>query len=269
MQKETIEEKQNKFIQSIDIIYNKAIDWVTWRGEPPAQVIWKKYLKKYDNDKYLATKWLIKWQYYKTFSTWFAAWIWGLAMLPFTLPADLTSSLFIELRMIWAIAYIWWYDLSSKKAKTLILMCLLWWNVKKVLQNAWIKIWEKTIKGILTKIPEQMFIEINKKIWISLFSKLSWRWIISVSKAVPIMWWFIWWWINMYYTKGIWEKALELFIVDSMTKEEKEKYSINENKETMLQKLNKIKNNSKEFVKNSNFKENLKSIKEGFKKSGK
>ena len=216
--------EQSKFMDSLNMIYDKAVSWITGSDIPPAQKMWDKYLEKYDNNKYLASIALIRIQYYKTFWTGFVSWMWWLMFLPITLPADLTSSLFIEMRMIWAIAYIWWYDLSSRKAKSLVFMCLLWWGVKKILKNSWIKLWQKTIKNALAKIPEKAFIAINKKLWVQLFAKLSGKWVVSISKAVPVLWGFIGWWINIYYTKWVWKKALNLFIIDDMTDEEKEKY---------------------------------------------
>ena len=221
-QEEENESSQSKFIKSLNVLYEKAISWITGSDIPPAQKMWEKYLEKYNWNKYLATTALIKMQYYKTFWTGFASWLWWITFLPFTLPADLSSSLFIEMRMLWAIAYVWWYDLKSQKAKSLVFVCLLWWSVKRVLKNAWVKLWQKTIKNALAKIPEKMFIEINKKVWIQLFAKLSWKWFISVSKAIPILWGIIWWGINIYYTKWVWKRALDLFIIENMTKKEKE-----------------------------------------------
>lgn len=235
------EEEKSKFIKTMNIIYDKATSGMTWTDIPPAQKLANKYIEKYKGDKYLAAKALIRSQWYKTFWTWFVSWLWWLPLLPFSLPADLTSSLFIEMRMIASIACVWWYSISSDKVRTLTFMCLLWWWVKKNLKNAWIKVWKKITQDMLKKVPNKVFVELNKKIWMQLFSKIWTKWVISTSRAVPVMWWFIWWWVNLYYTRGVWKKAINTFILWWLSDEEIEKYWLDKENISLKDKIKNIK----------------------------
>lgn len=48
----------------------------------------------------------------------------GMMAMPFTIPANFASVLYIQLRMIAAIAYMGGYDLEDKKVKSMIVACM-------------------------------------------------------------------------------------------------------------------------------------------------
>lgn len=96
-----------------------------------------------------------------------------------------------------------------------------------MLKGSGIKVWQKITKNLIAKVPEKVFVEINKKVWIQLFSKIWSKWLIWTTRAIPIMWWFIWWWVNIYFTNWVWNRALETFIIDWLSEEDIKKYNIN------------------------------------------
>lgn len=57
-------------------------------------------------------------------STGFLTGLGGLMAMPFTIPVNFASVLYIQLRMIAAIAYMGGYDLDDKKVKTMIIGCM-------------------------------------------------------------------------------------------------------------------------------------------------
>ena len=67
---------------------------------------------------------LIRWQIAKTASSGFLTGLGGVLTILITLPADLGSAYFIQLRMIAAIAYMGGYDAKSEQVRTLSYVCL-------------------------------------------------------------------------------------------------------------------------------------------------
>ncbi len=228
---------QDKFSETLNTIYEKTIGWMAGTWDSPAKKMADHYMEKNNNDPQKAARALVTTQKVKTFSTGFVYSLWWIPALPVTLPADLTSALFIEIRMIAAVAIIWWYDPDSKEVRTLIFLCLIWWNIKKWLKWMWIKVWKETVKALIKKMPARMMIEINKKIWIRLFTKVGTKWAAGTTKWLPLVGWFIGGWMNAFFTDQVGKKAIAMFITDTLNEEENAQIEAQENKQPFQQRL--------------------------------
>ena len=89
----------------LDKVYGFVIDGLP-RFDKPINTLVAEYKDKY-NDTEKAINVLIRNQKLKCSTTGFVTGLGGLLTLPVTLPADLVSSLYIELRMIAAIAAVY------------------------------------------------------------------------------------------------------------------------------------------------------------------
>lgn len=207
---------QDKFSETLNTIYEKTIGWMAGTQDSPAKKMADYYMKKNNNNPEKAAKALVTTQKVKTFSTGFVYSLGGIPALPVTLPADLTSALFIEIRMIAAVAIIGGYDPNSKEVRTLIFLCLIWGNIKKWLKWMWIKAGKETVKAIIKKMPAKMMIEINKKIWIRLFAKVGTKWAAGTTKWLPLVGWFIWGGMNAFFTDQVWKKAISMFVLNNL-----------------------------------------------------
>jgi EcsC protein family len=67
---------------------------------------------------------LISWQVAKAGATGFITGVGGMLTLPVAIPANLASVLYIQIRMIGAIAYLRGYDVRSDQVRTLVVACL-------------------------------------------------------------------------------------------------------------------------------------------------
>lgn len=76
---------------------------------------------------------LIRWQNTKSATSGFITGLGGLITLPVALPANITSVLFVQIRMIAAIAQLGGYDVKDDKVKTLVFACLTANSAKEVL----------------------------------------------------------------------------------------------------------------------------------------
>ena len=203
---------EEKFMEILDNLYDKSIKWDVKFKFDSAESLWKSFLDKYGIKK-LACEKLIFNQVAKTSTSGFFASIWWIIALPVTIPTDMYITLLVEIRMIISIAYIWGYDLKSVELKTMVYAILLWKDVKDVFVKVWLKpIWKKITTELVKQVPAKVLIWINKKIWIMLFAKFWWKWLIQIWLSIPLVWWIIWWWINYYFTNKRGKIAIDSFI---------------------------------------------------------
>ena len=79
----------------------------------------------------------------------------GVITLPVTLPADLVSSLIMQINMIVAIAIIRGYDVESEEIRTLVFLCIIGNSIGDVLKQAGVKVLTNyTAKTILPKLTQ-------------------------------------------------------------------------------------------------------------------
>jgi uncharacterized protein (DUF697 family) len=171
----------NLLIKILDMAYDKAI--------APAIVMGDNYLEG-KGDLNAQVNLLIKYQVAKTSATGFLTGMGGLITLPVAIPADVAATIYVQTKMIAAIAHMGGYDIRDDKVKTLVYVCLVGDAVKDVLTEISVGIVRRslirasgkslskvlpflggviggTINGVTTKaigkIAKKMFIE-NKKI---------------------------------------------------------------------------------------------------------
>lgn len=129
---------------------------------------------------------LINWQCVRSGAIGFTTNLGGLATIPFALPAEFTSVLFVQIRMIAAIAKMGGYDLKSDKVKTLVLCSLVGDSVISTVKTAGIKIVEKTAHKLIEKIPNELIKEINRIVGYRLITKFGEKGIINLGKLIPV-----------------------------------------------------------------------------------
>ena len=112
---------QKLIMQSLEWAYAKAVNGVVGLGS--AEELAQEYLKEGDSLPEQINN-LIRWQNAKAGTSGFLTGIGGILTIPVTLPANITSILYIQLRMIAAIAIMCGYDVKDDKVKTLAYSCL-------------------------------------------------------------------------------------------------------------------------------------------------
>ena len=157
---------------------------------------------------------LIRWQNTKAASSGFLAGLPGLPAMPVTLPVNLTSVLFIQIRMIAAIAYLGGYDLKDDRVKTLCFACLCGNGARELLRNVGIEIGKKMAISALKRFPGRVFIEINKAVGFRLLTKFGERGVINVGKAIPGLGGVIGGGVDLVWTNAIGNQARDTFTPD-------------------------------------------------------
>ena len=154
---------------------------------------------------------LIRWQTAKAAGSGFITGLPGLPAMPVTLPANLTSVLFIQVRMIAAIAHLGGYDLNDDRVKTLCLACLCGNGARTMLREAGIEIGKQMAVTALRRLPGRIFIEINKRVGFRLLTKFGEKGMINLVRAIPLLGGLIGGGVDAAWTKAIGNQARELF----------------------------------------------------------
>lgn len=130
---------------------------------------------------------LIRWQNTKAVALGFATGLGGIIAIPVTLPADLAGVLFIQIRMIAAIAIMNGYDVHDDRVKTMIFACVCGSAAAEILKDAGIKVSTKVLNNMIQNISRETIIKINKAIGIRLVTKFGGTGMINLGKAVPLV----------------------------------------------------------------------------------
>jgi len=128
------------------------------------------------------------------------------------LPANISSVLYVQLRMIAAIAYMGGFDIHSDQVQTLAYACLTGSAITDILKQTGIKIGEKVAVSTINKIPGKVLTSINQKVGFRLLTKFGSKGIVNLVKLVPVVGGVIGGSIDIGSTRVIAKNAYNVFI---------------------------------------------------------
>ncbi|MCL2577263.1 MAG: EcsC family protein [Defluviitaleaceae bacterium] len=169
----------------LDILYDKALSGVPFVSESVDDLA-KNYMEKYPNHKKAVNK-LIENQIIKCGTSGFITGLGGMITLPIAIPANLTSVLYVQLRMIACIAYIGGHKPTDDEVKTLAYACLSGVACADILKRSGIKVGEKITTNFIKKIPGAVLIEINKKFGFRFITKFGQKGVVNLWRVVPVI----------------------------------------------------------------------------------
>ncbi|WOO36008.1 EcsC family protein [Anaerocolumna sp. AGMB13020] len=169
------------------------------------------YLTKY-RDPYIAADKLKINQIAKCGTSGFITGLGGVITLPIAIPANISSVIYIQLRMIACIAYIGGYDPSDDEVQTLAYVCLTGSAAADILKKAGINISEKITVNMIKKIPGAVLTKINQKVGFRFLTKFGEKGVINFVKLVPLVGGVIGGGVDIARTKVIADKAIKIFI---------------------------------------------------------
>lgn len=130
---------------------------------------------------------LIRWQKRKCGLSGFITGLPGITTAWAMIPANITSVLYMQIRMIAAIAYMCGNDLRDDRIKTMVLACLLGDSVKNVVQEAGVQVAERVSINVIKAMPRSVILAINKAVGFKLVTKFGEKGIINMGKLVPVV----------------------------------------------------------------------------------
>lgn len=109
----------------------------------------------------------------------------GFITIPVMLPANVTSVIYMQMRMIACTSYMAGFDLDSDQTQTLIYACLAGVAVNNVIKQASIKFGVKFANILIKKIPGKVITKINQKVGFRFVTKFGTKGIVNLGKIVP------------------------------------------------------------------------------------
>ncbi|CAN7458951.1 EcsC family protein [Paenibacillus sp. LjRoot56] len=180
------EHESNKMLKVLDFCYEKAINGIP-KFDSAVEMA-EDYLSKNNGSVEDAIKSLVRYQNAKAITAGFLTGLGGLITLPVALPANMVSVLYVQIRMIAAIAHLKGYDLKSDQVKTLVFVAVTGNSAMEILKSSGIIIVQKMMTNyIKNKLSSEIIKIINKKVGFRLISKEGTKAPIVLTKAVPVI----------------------------------------------------------------------------------
>ncbi|MFC6477484.1 EcsC family protein [Pseudomonas asuensis] len=111
----------------------------------------------------------------------------GVITLPVAIPANVASVLYVQLRMISAIAYLGGHDPKDDRVKAMVFTCLAGNAAKDILKDVGIVVVNKVAMNSIKKISGETIKRINQAVGFRLVTKFGSTGVINLGKAVPIL----------------------------------------------------------------------------------
>ena len=201
----------DQIMQMLGKLYDSSIHGID-KISPPIDKMADDYLQKYSSVEESAEA-FIKYQIAKCTTSGFLAGLGGLITLPVEIPANVSSVLYVQMRMISCLAYMGGYDINSDQVQTLVYACLAGISIDQVLKQVGIQIGNKVAINMVKKIPGEVLIKINQRVGFRLFTKFGTKGLINIGKAVPVIGGVIGGGFDFVETKAIAHRAYKMFIL--------------------------------------------------------
>ena len=168
----------------LDWTYDKALNGIP--GSDTVYELANSYQSKHStNDKAIDS--LIRWQQSKAGVNGFAAGLGGIVVMPITIPTNLASVMYMQMRMIAAIAHIRGYDLKDDQVQTFVYACLTGQSASDVVKQSGIIIASKIGEAQIKRIPGEAIKQINQKVGFRLLTKFGEKGAVNLGKMVPFL----------------------------------------------------------------------------------
>lgn len=210
---------QEQIMKILDGIYGKTLNGIPKISES-VDVMANDYLSKNPSTAVAAKKMLNN-QIVKCTTSGFITGFGGVITLPITLPANVTSVLYVQMRMIACVAYMGGYDIKSDQVQTLVYACLAGVAVADIIKQTGVKFGLKFGKSLINKIPGKTLTKINQKVGFRFITKFGSKGVVNLGKAVPVVGAVIGGGMDLVETKVIANRAYKWFIENDFTIDEK------------------------------------------------
>lgn len=171
-------------MKALDWGYDKAVNGVP--GLDSAEELADSYMKRGGTPAEQANS-LIRWQIAKAGTSGFVTGLGGIITLPVAIPANISSVVYVQLRMIAGIAHIGGHDVHEDQVRSLAYMCLCGNAAVDIAKDVGIQIGVKLTQAAIKKISGEALVRINQKVGFRLLTKFGEKGIINLGKAVPIV----------------------------------------------------------------------------------
>ena len=174
---------QEDVMKILDSCYEKCLNGIP-KVSSNVEDMANEYLQKYKTRE-LACEAMLKNQIAKCTTSGFITGFGGVITMPVTLPANVTSVLYVQMRMIACVAYMAGFELDSDETQTFVYACLAGVAVNELVKQASIKFGVKFANGLIKKIPGKVLTKINQKVGFRFITKFGTKGIVNLGKLLP------------------------------------------------------------------------------------
>jgi hypothetical protein len=175
---------ESKMMQVLDWAYDKAVNGVA--GLDSASELAADYMSQGGSRIEQANS-LIRWQNTKAATSGFISGLGGVITMPVAIPANIASVMYVQIRMIAAIAYMGGHNLKNDRVKSLVYACLTGNAAKDILKDVGIVVGEKMTESAIKNISGKTITAINQKVGFRLLTKFGEKGVVNLGKAVPLI----------------------------------------------------------------------------------
>ncbi len=203
--------KLNKgmILKALDYGYDKAVNGLP--GFETAEELAQDYMIRNGSLQDNAKK-LVRWQIAKAGTSGFVTGLGGIITLPVAIPANITSVLYVQIRMIAAIATMGKHDLRNDQVRTLVYMCLCGSAITDLVKDVGIHVGSKLTVTAINKISGATITKINQAVGFRLLTKFGQTGAVNLGKAIPFVGGVIGGTIDSVTTKTIGKVAISTFL---------------------------------------------------------
>ena len=129
---------------------------------------------------------LVRVQVVKAATSGFVTGLGGLITLPVAIPANVASIMYLQIRMVAAVARMGGHDVRNDRVKAVCYACLCGNAAAEVLQGAGIAIGKKLTERAITRLSSDVITKINQAVGFRMVTKFGQTGAINLGKAVPL-----------------------------------------------------------------------------------
>lgn len=174
---------QEDIMKLLDSCYDKCLNGIP-KISPSVAEMANDYLKKHETVDD-ACKAMLRNQIAKCTTSGVVTGFGGFITMPVSIPANVGSVIYVQMRMIACVAYMADYELNSDQTQTFVYACLAGVAVNGLLKQAGIKFGIKLANGLIKKIPGKVLTKINQKVGFRFITKFGTKGIVNLGKLLP------------------------------------------------------------------------------------
>lgn len=164
-----------------------------------------------------AAKKLISNQLIKCSTSGFLSGVGGALTLPVTVAAvsaNIGSVIYMQMRMVAALAQMGGYDIHSDQVQTMVYVCLTGKAMSDILKSAGIKTSERLAVNVIKKLPGSVCTAINRRVGMRFVTKFGEKGVVNLGKMVPVVGGVVGGGFDFATTKTIGDNAYRMFIAE-------------------------------------------------------
>lgn len=174
---------QEDIMNLLDTCYGYCLNGIPMVS-PSVEKMAEDYLQK-TSSKEEACKAMLRNQVLKCTTSGFITGFGGVITMPVTIPANVGSVMYVQMRMIACAAYMAGYELNSDQTQTFVYACLAGVAITDIVKQAGIKFGMQFAKGMVKKIPGKTLTKINQKVGFRFVTKFGTKGIVNLGKMIP------------------------------------------------------------------------------------